>query len=80
MTEVSSERTINLANYIDLSKIKQKKSSPHSLFYRKDKIEIKSIVNQLNKVPNISEYAKQDIPERFHFKKHHRIRLYISPC
>ena len=58
MTEVSSERTINLANYIDLTKMKQEGSGSYSLLYRRDKIEIKSIVNQLNKVPNISEYWK----------------------
>jgi len=74
MTEISSERTINLSNYIDLSKIKQEGSGPYSLLYGMEKIEIKSIVNQLNKSPNINAYAKEDIPERFHFKKHHRIK------
>ena len=54
--------------------MKQEGSGPYSLLYGMDKIEIKSIVNQLNKVPNINAHAKQNIPERYHFKKHYRIK------
>ncbi|MFL2983334.1 MAG: ectonucleotide pyrophosphatase/phosphodiesterase [Candidatus Neomarinimicrobiota bacterium] len=74
MTEISSERTVNLADHIDISKIKQEGSGPYSLLYDMEKNQIKTIVNQLNKSPNINAYAKKDIPERFHFKKHHRIK------
>ena len=74
MTEISSDRTINLENYIDLSGIKQEGSGPYSLLYNMEKDEVKNIVKKLNKSPNMNAYAKEDIPERFHFKEHHRIK------
>jgi len=74
MTEISSERTIDLSNHIETSKMKQEGSGPYSLLYDMDKNEIGNIVNKLNTVPNLSAYAKKDIPDRYHFKRHHRIK------
>jgi len=74
MTEISSERTIDLSNHIETSKMKQEGSGPYSLLYDMDKNEIGNIVDKLNTVPKISAYAKKDIPDRYHFKHHHRIK------
>jgi len=74
MTEISSERTIDLSNHIETSKMKQEGSGPYSLLYDMDKNEIGNIVDKLNTVPKISAYAKKDIPDRYHFKRHHRIK------
>ena len=74
MTEISSERTIDLSNYIDMSKVKQEGSGPYSLLYDMEKDEIKNIVKQLNESPKITAYAKEDIPDRYHFKNHYRIK------
>jgi len=74
MTEISSERTIDLSNHIETSKMKQEGSGPYSLLYDMDKNEIENIVDKLNTVPKISAYAKKDIPDRYHFKHHHRIK------
>jgi alkaline phosphatase D len=74
MTEISSERTIDLSNHIESSKMKQEGSGPYSLLYDMDKNEIGDIVDKLNTVPKISAYAKKDIPDRYHFKRHHRIK------
>jgi len=74
MTEISSERTIDLSNHIESSKMKQEGSGPYSLLYDMDKNEIGNIVDKLNTVPKISAYAKKDIPDRYHFKRHHRIK------
>ena len=43
MTEISSERTIDLSNHIDMNKVKQEGSGPYSLLYDMDKNEIKNI-------------------------------------
>jgi len=74
MTEISSERTIDLSNHIDMNKVKQEGSGPYSLLYDMNKDEIKNIVQQLNESPRITAYAKEDIPERYHFKNHYRIK------
>jgi len=54
--------------------MKQEGSGPYSLLYDMDKNEIGNIVDKLNTVPKISAYAKKDIPDRYHFKRHHRIK------
>ncbi len=74
MTEITSERTVDLSDYIDISTIKQEGSGPYSLLYGMENDNIENIVNQLNKAPNINAYAKMDIPDRFHFKHHSRIK------
>mgnify|MGYP001247971169 FL=1 len=74
MTEISSERTIDLSNHIDMNKVKQEGSGPYSLLYDMDKNEIKNIVQQLNESPKITAYSKMDIPDRYHFKNHYRIK------
>ncbi len=74
MTEISSERTIDLSNHIDMNKVKQEGSGPYSLLYDINKNELKNIVQQLNESPKITAYAKEDIPERYHFKNHYRIK------
>ena len=74
MTEISSERTIDLSNHIDMNKVKQEGSGPYSLLYDMNKNEIKNIVQKLNESPRITAYAKEDIPERYHFKNHYRIK------
>jgi alkaline phosphatase D len=74
MTEISSERTIDLSSHIETKKMKQEGSGPYTLLYDMDKNDIGNIVDRLNTVPKISAYAKKDIPERYHFKRHHRIK------
>ena len=39
-----------------------------------DKNDIEKIVRDLNQSPYISAYSKDNIPERFHFKDHYRIK------
>ncbi len=74
MTEISSERTVDLKKYIDMSSLKQEGSGPYCFLYDIDKEEIENIVKGLNQSPYISAYRKEDIPERFHFKDHYRIK------
>ncbi len=73
MAEINSERTIDLSKYINLENIKQEGSGPYCFLYNiNDNIE--NIMKSLKKVPNISVFQKKDIPDRFHFKNHYRIK------
>jgi len=74
MAEISSEQTINLSDHTDMSLIKQEGSGPYSLLYGIDQIKAKKVVEDLNNVPHIKAYLKKNIPERFHFKDHYRIK------
>ena len=74
MTEISSERTVDLTKYIDMNSLKQEGSGPYCFLYDIDKNEIENIVRDLNQSPYISAYRKEHIPERFHFKNHYRIK------
>ena len=74
MAEISSDRTVNLSAYTDMSQIIQEGSGPYAFLYSKTKNIIEPAVDQLKKAEHISVYLKSDIPERFHFKNHHRIK------
>ena len=74
MAEISSKRTINLEDYTSLKDIKQEGSGPYALLYGDNKINLQKVVKDLNKVDHIKAYLKKDIPERFHFKNHYRIK------
>ena len=74
MAEISSERTINLANYIDMSLVNQEGSGPYSLLYGAEDTTMKKAVKALNEELHITAYLKEDIPERFQFKNHYRIK------
>ena len=74
MAEISSERTVDLSAYTNMSHIIQEGSGPYAFLYSKRKNIIEPAVDQLKKAEHISVYLKSDIPERFHFKNHHRIK------
>ena len=74
MAEISSERTVNLSAYIDMSQIIQEGSGPYSFLYSKKKNIIEPAVDQLKNAEHISVYLKNEIPDRYHFKNHHRIK------
>ncbi len=74
MAEISSKRTINLEDYTNLKEIKQEGSGPYALLYGENKINLQRVVKDLNKVDHIKAYLKKDIPERFHFRNHYRIK------
>jgi len=74
MAALSPERTIDLSDYANLSGIEQEGSGPFSFLYRKDKQPFDSIVKRLKSVPHLSTYKKNEIPDRYHFKNHYRIK------
>ncbi len=74
MAEISSKRTIQLSDHTDLSNIKQEGEGPYALLYSNNKTKLNQSIRDLKKVKHISAYLKKDIPERFHFKDHYRIK------
>ncbi len=74
MVEINSNKTISLNDYTDMSGIIQEGSGPFSLLYNKSQIPMEKIVQELNQAPHLKAYLKKDIPERFHFKNHYRIK------
>jgi alkaline phosphatase D len=74
MAEISSDRTVNLSEYADMGQVIQEGSGPYAFLYSQKIGIIDSAVGQLQKAEHISVYLKSDIPERFHFKNHHRIK------
>ena len=74
MADISPDRVIRLSDYVDLSGITQERSGPFSFLYNMSKRRTKKIVEKLNKVPHLTAYLKKDIPERYHYKNHYRIK------
>ena len=74
MAEISSERTVDLSAYTNMSQIIQEGSGPYAFLYSKKKNIIEPAVDQLKNAEHISVYLKNEIPDRYHFKNHHRIK------
>ena len=74
MTTISSERTIDLSDYVNLSGIEQEGSGPYTMLYGQDKQKLDQITEQLKDVPHLKVYKKDEIPERYHYKNHYRIK------
>ncbi len=74
MTEIDKTKKIVLSKYIDTKKIKLEGSGPYTLLYSDDNNEMGESYLKLKQLPNIDVYKKEDIPEKWHFKKHYRIK------
>ena len=74
MAEISSKKTVDLSDHTDMSLVQQEGSGPYSLLYGIDENKTMKVVEDLNNAPHINAYLKKDIPERFHFKNHYRIK------
>jgi predicted AlkP superfamily pyrophosphatase or phosphodiesterase len=74
MAAISPERTIDLSDYVKLSGIKQEGSGSYALLYGMKKQELNDIVKKLKSVPHLNVYKKKEIPDRYHFKNHYRIK------
>ncbi len=74
MTETSPKRAVRLSDHIDMSEITQEESGAFSFLYGPDQDKLKEIVTKLNQVPHITAYLKNDIPDRFHYRSHYRIK------
>ena len=74
MADISFEQTISLSDYIDMETMVQEGSGPYAMLYSYEGVNIEKIVGVLKKVNNISVFPKKEIPDRFHFKNHYRIK------
>lgn len=74
MVEISSERTVSLAAITNMDTIKQEGDGPYALLYSHDKDAIEKAAKEIHAAPHVNAYLREDIPERFHFKNHHRIK------
>ena len=74
MAEISSDRTVNLSKHTNMGAIIHEGTDPYAMLYSENKAEVEKAVIALKKVPHISVYLKNEIPDRFHFKNHYRIK------
>ncbi len=74
MVEISSERTVDLSQHTDMDSVIQEGDGPYAFLYKKDGSSIDKTVNELKEVDHISIYKKENIPDRYHFKNHYRIK------
>jgi len=74
MADLSPDRVITLSDYVNLDGVTQERNGPFSFLYNIPHKRAKKIVENLNKAPHLTAYLKEDIPERYHFKNHYRIK------
>lgn len=74
MADISKQKKILLNKYIDTEKIKIEGSGAYALLYSDAKNEIEKSYSRLKQLSNIDVYKKENIPDKWHFKNHHRIK------
>lgn len=74
MAAISPERTIDLSAYVNLSGIEQEGSGPFAMLYGECNQKLNAIVKKLKSVDHMSVYKKDEIPERYHYKNHYRVK------
>ena len=74
MADISSERTVNLNEHTNMEGIIQEGSGPYTMLYGVNESILERVVQDLNNANHIKAYLKKDIPDRFHFKNHYRIK------
>ncbi len=67
MTEISTERIIPLDDYIELSDVISDIRGPFAQLDMKHWWQKFFISRKLHQVPHVTVYAREDIPQRFHF-------------
>ena len=74
MTEIDKTKKIVLSKYIDTKKIKMEGSGAYTLLYSDENNEIEKSYLKLKQLSNIDVYKKENIPDKWRFKRHHRIK------
>ena len=74
MTEIDKTKKIVLSKYIDTKKIKMEGSGAYTLLYSDENNEIEKSYLELKQLSNIDVYKKENIPDKWRFKRHHRIK------
>ncbi|NQU27445.1 MAG: alkaline phosphatase family protein [Candidatus Marinimicrobia bacterium] len=74
MAATSPQRTIDLAAYANMNGIIQENSGTFSSLYGGSPKKLKRVYKKLKKIPHISVYWKVDIPDRWHYKNHYRVK------
>ena len=74
MAETSRKRQIPLKEHIDMRSITMEGSGPYSFLSSKSKKNLENTYNILKGIPHLTVYLKNDIPDRWHFKNHYRIK------
>ncbi len=74
MTDLTPVQTINLTDYVDLTGITQERAGPFSFLYPVKGRAARRLVRRLDRIPHLTAYRKEDIPERYHYRNHYRIK------
>lgn len=74
MVATSPERTIKLTDYVSLKGITQENTGTFSSLYGGSPKQLKKVYKKLSKVPHLQVYWKEEIPERWHYRNHYRVK------
>lgn len=74
MAEISNERVILLDQIIDLERVDVIDWNPVAMINAKEEVDTEEIYGQLKSgEENYTVFKKEDLPERYHLKNHHRV-------
>lgn len=74
MAALAQERMISLDDYVNLDKVHTEVSGPYMAIWGSSSWRLKRIYKKLKTIPHLQVYRKQDIPDRWHYKNHYRIK------
>lgn len=74
MAATSPERTIDLTDYVSLKGITQENNGAFSSLYGESPKQLRKVYEKLSKAPHLKIYWKEEIPERWHYRNHYRVK------
>ena len=72
MADTDAGRVVVLDDYVDLEDVVVVDRSPVVMLYAKEGREA-AVYEALQRAPHLSVYRREEVPERLHFRAHHRI-------
>lgn len=77
MAEIDADRVIFLDDYLDLDSVRVSDLNPVAGIWPTD-VGRDRVLESLRLMPHVSVYAKEEIPERFHYRRHRRVPPVIA--
>ncbi len=74
MAEVRSENAVFINQYVDLNGVMIEGGGPFAFLYGNDKDALTTAYTSLKNVEHVSVYRKDEIPEKYNYRDHYRIK------
>lgn len=74
MAATSPKRVVDLNDYVSMAGVTQENDGPFSSLYGGSERKMNEVYRELQQAHHISVYRQEEIPDRWHYKNHYRVK------